>query len=64
MALNADYIATGHYVRRGENGEPLLLKGLDGNKDQSYFLYAVGKDEIAREPSFPLVNLKNPKCVV
>jgi len=36
--LGADLIATGHYVRRGErDGKTCLLKGLDANKDQSYF---------------------------
>ncbi|RNF52931.1 tRNA 2-thiouridine(34) synthase MnmA [Marinomonas hwangdonensis] len=61
MALNADYIATGHYVRRGEkDGDPLLLKGLDANKDQSYFLYAVGKDEIAKT-LFPVGELEKPE---
>ena len=40
--LGADKIATGHYVRQGiRDGHPRLLKGLDGNKDQSYFLHAV-----------------------
>ena len=33
--LGAEAIATGHYVRRTEQGH--LLRGLDGNKDQSYF---------------------------
>ena len=43
MLLGADYIATGHYTRRGEaDGKATLLKGLDNNKDQSYFLLAVG----------------------
>ena len=61
LALGADYIATGHYVRRGEkDGEPLLLKGLDNNKDQSYFLYAVGKDEIAKT-LFPVGELEKPE---
>ncbi|MGL5501594.1 MAG: asparagine synthase-related protein, partial [Plesiomonas shigelloides] len=33
--LGADYIATGHYVRRGEKeGKAQLLRGLDNNKDQ------------------------------
>ncbi len=33
--LGADYIATGHYVRRADvNGKSQLLRGLDGNKDQ------------------------------
>ncbi len=40
--LGADFIATGHYVRKHtENGHTLLRKGLDNNKDQSYFLHAV-----------------------
>src|SRR5690606_13782245 len=40
--LGADYIATGHYARRRETAEGVqLLKGLDPNKDQSYFLHAV-----------------------
>lgn len=61
LELGADFIATGHYVRRGEQaGEPLLLKGLDGNKDQSYFLYAVGKDEIAKT-LFPVGELAKPE---
>jgi tRNA-specific 2-thiouridylase len=38
--LGATYIATGHYVRRDDStGRPRLLRGLDTNKDQSYFLY-------------------------
>ncbi|MGS9655272.1 tRNA 2-thiouridine(34) synthase MnmA, partial [Salmonella enterica subsp. enterica serovar Infantis] len=35
--LGADSLATGHYVRRADvNGKRRLLRGLDGNKDQSY----------------------------
>ena len=46
--LGADYIATGHYVqRRGEGIECQLVKGLDANKDQSYFLHAVGAEELS-----------------
>ncbi|MGE8313113.1 MAG: MnmA/TRMU family protein, partial [Pseudomonas protegens] len=42
MMLGADLIATGHYVRRRDiDGRTELLKGLDPNKDQSYFLHAV-----------------------
>ena len=38
--LGATYIATGHYVRRDDStGRPRLLRGLDTNKDQSYFLH-------------------------
>lgn len=47
--LGADLIATGHYVRRGTaQGQTTLLKGLDPNKDQSYFLHQVGHAELAR----------------
>lgn len=54
LELGADVIATGHYARRGEfGGRPALLKGLDANKDQSYFLHAVGHAELARS-LFPL----------
>ena len=60
-ALGADYIATGHYVRRThDDNQAKLLKGLDNNKDQSYFLYAVGKDEIAKS-LFPVGELEKPE---
>jgi tRNA-specific 2-thiouridylase len=58
LELGAERIATGHYARLGEiDGRPALLKGLDGNKDQSYFLHAVGHDELARS-LFPLGELE------
>ncbi|MBG58335.1 MAG: tRNA 2-thiouridine(34) synthase MnmA [Porticoccus sp.] len=58
--LGADSIATGHYARRlDSNGQTFLLKGLDNNKDQSYFLHAV--DEAAFCQSlFPLGELEKP----
>jgi tRNA-specific 2-thiouridylase len=59
--LGADYIATGHYVRRHDEGDRcLLLRGLDTNKDQSYFLNAVGAAEI-RQSLFPIGNLEKPE---
>ncbi|MEK9712460.1 MAG: tRNA 2-thiouridine(34) synthase MnmA [Thalassolituus sp.] len=59
--LGADLIATGHYVRRGQrDGETVLLKGLDCNKDQSYFLHAVGGKEIAMT-LFPVGELEKPE---
>lgn len=59
--LGADYIATGHYVRRKEqDGSALLLRGLDGNKDQSYFLHAVGGNEI-KQTLFPVGELEKPE---
>ncbi|WP_444908097.1 tRNA 2-thiouridine(34) synthase MnmA [Microbulbifer sp. SSSA008] len=59
--LGADAIATGHYTRRRDiDGRTYLLKGLDGNKDQSYFLHAVGEAEFARS-LFPLGELEKPE---
>ena len=48
--LEADYIATGHYgrVRTDENGQRILLKGVDGSKDQSYVLFTLGQQELRR----------------
>ena len=61
LMLGADLIATGHYVRRGErDGETLLLRGVDGNKDQSYFLHAVAGEQIART-LFPIGELEKPE---
>nr|WP_315044114.1 tRNA 2-thiouridine(34) synthase MnmA [uncultured Moraxella sp.] len=63
LTLGADYIATGHYTRRGftdENGKAELLRGLDDNKDQSYFLHAVSGDKIAKT-LFPVGELEKPE---
>ncbi|SEL57234.1 tRNA-specific 2-thiouridylase [Atopomonas hussainii] len=61
LSLGADLIATGHYVRRRDSqGQSLLLKGLDGNKDQSYFLHAVGGEQIGKT-LFPVGELEKPK---
>lgn len=55
--LGAKYIATGHYVRRGNTkGQASLLKGLDNNKDQSYFLHAVEEKALSRS-LFPVGEL-------
>lgn len=49
VELGADLIATGHYARRRLTGERAeLLKGLDPNKDQSYFLHAVNSEQFAK----------------
>ncbi len=55
--LGAARMATGHYVRsrQTEHGWE-LLKGLDANKDQSYFLYTIGQAQLARS-LFPLGEL-------
>ena len=61
QALGADYIATGHYARvhKGDDGRAYLCKGVDGNKDQSYFLHAVGQREFA-QTLFPVGELEKP----
>lgn len=59
--LGGEFIATGHYVRRADkNGHTYLLKGLDPNKDQSYFLHAVGETEFAKS-LFPVGELEKPE---
>jgi tRNA-specific 2-thiouridylase len=59
--LGADYIATGHYVRRTHEGtESKLLRGIDNNKDQSYFLYAIGQEQVA-QTLFPVGELEKPE---
>jgi len=61
LELGADFIATGHYVRRMEKeGEQFLLKGLDTNKDQSYFLYALGQQALSKS-LFPVGELEKPE---
>lgn len=58
--LGADKIATGHYARTAQhNGQTHLLKGLDANKDQSYFLHAVGETEFA-QTLFPIGDIAKP----
>ena len=60
-SLGADFIATGHYVRRfDDNGQTYLLKGLDNNKDQSYFLNAVHQSKLAKT-LFPVGELEKPE---
>lgn len=58
--LGADYIATGHYVRRhDEDGKSQLLRGRDTNKDQSYFLYTLSHQQLAQS-LFPVGELEKP----
>ena len=52
--LGAKKIATGHYARIAEkNGKYLLKAGLDGNKDQSYFLHLLNQEQLSQS-LFPL----------
>lgn len=65
LSLGADYVATGHYCRKGEteiNGEKVyqLLAGADMNKDQSYFLCQLSQEQLAKS-LFPIGELTKPE---
>ena len=62
ISLGADYVATGHYCRKGEiekNGEKIyqLLSGKDNNKDQSYFLCQLTQEQLSKT-LFPIGHLQ------
>ncbi len=58
MKFGADYLATGHYCQKEyKNGEFLLKKGKDGNKDQSYFLYAID-GKVLKNILFPIGHIE------
>jgi tRNA-uridine 2-sulfurtransferase len=60
LELGADFIATGHYAQLEERGgKQLLLKGLDDNKDQTYFLYALNQHQL-KHALFPVGELEKP----
>lgn len=53
-ALGADFLATGHYARRGDyHGQAALYKGVDASKDQSYFLHQITPQQLTKA-LFPL----------
>lgn len=57
LSLGADYVATGHYAQiRQTNGHFELLRGVDRNKDQTYFLNQLSED-VLRRVMFPLGHL-------
>ena len=59
LAYGAEVVATGHYARIGidaETGRHLLRRGLDGAKDQSYFLFSLTQEQLSRA-SFPVGGL-------
>ena len=62
LALDADYLATGHYarLRRCPDGRVELLKAVDEAKDQSYMLYMLGQERL-RRLLFPLGELTKPE---
>jgi tRNA-specific 2-thiouridylase len=65
LSLGADYVATGHYCRKGEievNGKKVyqLLAGADTNKDQSYFLCQLSQEQLTKS-LFPIGELTKPE---
>jgi len=59
--LGAEAVATGHYARTLHEGERTrLLKGTDMEKDQSYFLWMLGQEELSRT-IFPLGPYRKPE---
>ena len=65
MSLGADYVATGHYCRKGtisNDGKDIyqLLAGVDGNKDQSYFLCQLSQEQLSKS-LFPIGELTKPQ---
>jgi tRNA-specific 2-thiouridylase len=65
LSLGADYVATGHYCRKGEidvEGKTVyqLLAGADNNKDQSYFLCQLSQEQLAKS-LFPIGELTKPE---
>lgn len=56
-AIGAEYVATGHYAQLARDGDEVVLRcGLDRRKDQSYFLFGVRRDMLARAV-FPVGHL-------
>lgn len=65
LSLGADFVATGHYCRKGilkKDGKDVfqLLAGVDGNKDQSYFLCQLSQEQLAKS-LFPIGELTKPQ---
>ncbi len=53
LALGADAIATGHYARITRNGRYELRRARDDRKDQTYFLFSLNQEQLARA-MFPI----------
>jgi len=62
LALGAEYMATGHYVRirRNENGTSELLRAVDRNKDQSYVLHVLNQEKL-KHALFPVGDYPKPE---
>ncbi|WP_352403629.1 tRNA 2-thiouridine(34) synthase MnmA [Kandleria vitulina] len=60
--IDADYIATGHYARveHHEGEDSVMLRGVDNNKDQTYFLCQLAQFQL-KEALFPIGELTKPE---
>ncbi len=61
-SIDADYIATGHYARvvHTEGKESVMLRGVDNNKDQTYFLCQLNQNQL-NNSLFPIGELTKPE---
>lgn len=63
LSLGADYLATGHYARVDRTGDEVkMLRGLDTNKDQTYFLNQLTQEQLDKV-LFPIGDLEKKECV-
>ena len=62
LDLGADYVATGHYAQlsRDENGHMHLMRSVDQNKDQTYFLSQLSTEQLDRV-MFPIGDITKPE---
>lgn len=61
MNLGADYLATGHYARvEYRDGEYKMLRGIDENKDQTYFLNQLSQEQLSKV-MFPIGGIEKAK---
>lgn len=59
LKLGADYVATGHYarIRRHDDGHVEMLRGVDNNKDQTYFLNQLSQEQLSKV-MFPIGDIE------
>ena len=64
LKLGADYVATGHYarIRRHDDSHVEMLRGVDNNKDQTYFLNQLSQQQLSKV-MFPIGDIDKKKFV-
>ena len=61
LSLGADYLATGHYARVDRSAGTVRMRGLDENKDQTYFLNQLNQEQLSKV-MFPIGDLQKAAC--